>query len=298
LEFARTPTAFDLDQTWRAHAALATTLALLALSFARSADAKPVDLDASVPGHGAVTYFDLLRQVLPDLAKSEDGGKARGHLAKPWRHIAGGGEGGDPPDPIEIGSIEAVRIRAGGKPRIAVLADLGPSPDRVASTTVLALFDESPDPRLLDAADVGVDRDTSLAEHERLRLGPGDDAVVTYSEHSNTSQTYAAHVLVFARRDRLRLLQRVSTLSHRECGWLLTQDPTFTVLPGPARPYGQLAVAVREVMKSEKTDCDHPPPRPYARTYRATYHWDAAKGRFTTPSHALERLDKLNAARF
>ncbi len=76
LALARSHTAVDLDQTRRGRVALTATLALLALSYAHAVEARPVDLDTTVAGHGAVTYFDLLKQVLPDLARSGDSGKA------------------------------------------------------------------------------------------------------------------------------------------------------------------------------------------------------------------------------
>lgn len=272
------------------------SLALAAPAVARAA---MVDVAAAVPGHPGVTYLDLLRQVVPDLANNAANHQVEGSLDKPLRHIAGKDDGGDPPDPIVVGIVEAVRIQAGGRPRLALLADLGHSDDRVAGTSVLALFDDAPRPHLLDAVDVAMDRDTSFSEHERLRLGPSDDAVVAYSEHSNSSQTYGFHTLIFVRADRWALLKQVFTLSSRACGWLKTEEPTFAVRPDPGRPYGQVDVTVRAAVTNDPTEgCDEPAPRPGVRTYRATYRWDARQGRFTTPSTALERLEKLNRADF
>ncbi len=273
--------------------------ALLALIAPSAAQAAVVDLGAVVPGHGAVTYRDLLKQAVPDLAGNAEDKQVEGHLAKPLRHIAGGQNGGDPPDPIVIGLVEAVRIQAGGRPRLAILADLGHAEDSVAGVSMLALFDDAPTPHLLDAVDVAMDKDTSFSEHERLRLGTGHEALITYSEHFNTSQTYGFHTLVLVRHDRLALLEQVFTLSSRECGWQRTEDPTFTVRPDPHSPYGQLEVAVRVALTLDKTEgCDTPAPRPYVRTYRATYRWDARRQEFVTPSTQLKQLWKINQANF
>ncbi len=283
----------------RSRRATGAVCALVALAVPIAARPAVVDLGAVVPGHGAVTYLDLLKQAIPDLADNTADKQVEGHLAKLLRHIAGGENGGDPPDPIVIGLVEAVRIQAGGRPRLAILADLGQTDDRVAGTSLLALFDDAPTPRLLDAVDVAMDRDTSFSEHERLRLSPGQEALVTYSEHFNTSQTYGFHTLIFVRHDRLALLEQVFTLSSRECGWLRTENPTFTVRPDPHSPYGQLEVAVRVALTRDKTeDCGTPAPRPYVRTYRATYRWDARRQEFVTPSGQLTRLWKINQAHF
>lgn len=272
---------------------------LLALIAPSAAPAAVVDLGAVVPGHGAVTYLDLLKQAIPDLLDNAADKQVEGHLAKPLRHIAGAENGGDPPDPVVIGLIEAVRIQVGGRPRLAILADLGHAEDSVAGVSLLALFDDAPTPHLLDAADVAMDKDTSFSEHERLRLGPGDEALITYSEHFNTSQTYGFHTLIFVRHDRLALLEQVFTLSSRECGWQRTEDPTFTVRPDPHSPYGQLEVAVRVALKRDETEgCGTPAPRPYVRTYRDTYRWDARRQKFVTPSVQLKQLWKINQANF
>ena len=281
------------------HQAIWAVCALLALTAPSAAPAAVVDLGAVVPGHGAVTYLDLLKQAIPDLADNAADKQVEGHLARPLRHIAGDANGGEAPDPIVIGLIEAVRIQAGGRSRLAILADLGQTDDRVAGTSLLALFDDAPTPHLLDTVDVAMDRDTSFSEHERLPLGPGQEALITYSEHFNTSQTYGFHTLIFVRHDRLALLEQVFTLSSRECGWRRTEDPTFTVRPDPHSPYGQLEVAVRVALKLDKTEgCGTPAPRPYVRTYRATYRWDARRQKFVTPSAELKRLWKLNQANF
>lgn len=282
-------------------ASLAVGLAAVAAVIAAPARAEIVDADAVVSGHPGVTYLALLRQVVRDLAHADTGGGGAiaGHLDKPLRHVAGGDNGGDAPDPVALGTIEVQRIKVGGRPRLAILADLGHSDDRVAGTSVLALYDDAPVPRLLDAVDVGMDRDTAFSEHERLKLGPGDDAVVTYSEHFNSSQTYGFHTVVFARRDRLAMVAQVFTLSSRGCGWQRTEDPVFSVAPASGRPYGALKVAVRvATSRTDDGDCGQPVPKASVRTYRGAWRWDAAKSRWAGGSAALERLDKQNQADF
>ena len=273
------------------------------LAWPGAAGAAATTADAVVPGHPGVTYLALLRHLVPDLARTDPqaAGPAQieGHLAKPLSHVAGADNGGDAPDPVVLGTVEMQRIKVGGRPRLLILADLGHSDDRVAGTSVLALFDDAPVPRLLDAVDVGMDRDTGFSERERLTLGPGDDAVVVYSEHFNSLQTYGFHTVVFARRDRLAMVAQVFTLSSRMCGWQRTEDPTFTVRPDPGRPYGQVSVAIRvAVTREPDEDCGQPVPRASARTWRGAWRWDGRRGRWAGGSAALDRLDKQNRADF
>ncbi|MGA0599158.1 hypothetical protein ACO2Q3_00470 [Caulobacter sp. KR2-114] len=280
---------------------LAVLAALAALpALAAPATAWADSPQGLVPGHPGVTYLRLLRQVVPDLAADPATGELHGHLDKALRHPAGKDYGGDPPDPIVVTGAEALSIHSGGRVRLIVLADLGQSDDRVASTTLLALYDDSPQPRLLDAIDVGMDRDTSFSEHPRLALGPGDDALVTYSEHSNSSQTYSSWLFLFVRGDRFQRLATLFALSSRACGWQDLEAPTFITRADPGRPYRRLDITVSETITNDgTTGCgDDPVPRPAHHTYRATYRWNPARQRFETASPDLKRLDRSNRARF
>ena len=259
----------------------------------------PTEVTDKVPGHGELTWLDLLKQVIPDLAEDPASGKAQGHLKAPIRHLAGPSSDESPPDPVEAQFIEVQRIRAGGRPRILVMADLGPAQDSVSSYTLLALFDDAATPRLLDVVDVGLDRDTSFSGQAKRRLGPGDDAVVTYSEHFNSSQTYSSWMVAYVRRDRLALAAKVFALSSRECGWERLETPTFTTHPDPGRALGRIDVVVREARtRDTEAGCDQPPPKAYVRFWRASYRWDAPRQRYVTHSHDLERLAKRNGRWF
>lgn len=259
--------------------------------------ALPPQLDDHVPGHPGVTYLDLLRQVIPDLAYNPATKQVEGHLDS-LRHILGKQSQADPPDPVVLQyGVEVRRIKAGGKPRLALLADLGQPEDSVASMDLLALYDDGPKPKLLDAVDVGVDKLTGFNDKpSQISLGPGDDALVTYSEHFNSNQSYAQRLVIFVRGDRWRLLDDISLLSDAFCGFKRQEEPTFATRPGS--PYGALIVTVTETLTRTDEDCSgQKVPAPYVHTYRSTYRWDAAKGDFFAHGD-MARLDKLNEKRF
>ena len=267
---------------------------------AEAADTPPlISVSDPVPRHGEITYLELLQQAIPDLVADGVGGTAHGHHTRPVRELAGGQDGDQPPDPVEVTYVEAQRIKAAGKDRILVLASLGQAQDSVASFSVLALFDDGPHPKLLDMVDVGMYRDTSFSEQAKLSLGPGENAVVTYSEHSNSSQTYGIWLVAYVRHDKLALAAQVFGLSDRECGWQRMETPTFTGRPVRGRALGNIDIVVREQSTRDRdAQCDSPPSAPYLRTWRATYRWDSAKEDFVTDSTALDRLAKRNEARF
>jgi hypothetical protein len=272
---------------------LAAALALAATG------ARAEDPGDTVPGHPGVTWLDLIKQKIPDLAWNAADKAIEGHLAQPLTHLAGRTYQTDPPDPVVLSFISVRRIHAGGQPRIVVMADLGQAGDVVEGTTMLALYDDASTPKLLDAVDVGVDKDTAFDAHDLLPLGPGDDALVTYSEHFNSNQTYAGRLLLFVRDDRFQLIAHVFTLSDRYCGYERAETPMFSTRPQAASPYPRIDLVVTETLKRTGEDCDDDAlPTPYTRSFRATYRWDAGKGAFAADESGLDTLDKENEARF
>ena len=275
-------------------------LAAASLTAAAKADTPLRTADDAVPGHPGVTYLDLLKQAIPSLAANDANHDIEGHLARPLRHLAGKTYEGDPPDPVVVGLIEDVRFRAAGKPRIAILVDLGADPDRAYDTALLALYDDASKPKLLDVVDVGVDKEVSFGEPAKLPLGPGDDALVAYSEHFNTSATYEARVLAYVRHDQWRLVDNVFLFADRACGWDREETPSWSTAAVAGAPYREIDVKVVETLtRAKDADCgDDKIPRPYVRVWHGAWRWDAKKQDFIELPDTLRRLDKLNAARF
>lgn len=106
-----------------------------------------------------------------------------------------------------LGAIEDRRILVGGKKRIALLADLGSKESRIENLALLMLFDdEGRAPTLLDAADVGIDRDTGFANQAVLPLGQGDSALANWSEHNSAGLTMGGYMIVSPVGDHLAMV--------------------------------------------------------------------------------------------
>lgn len=253
-----------------------------------------------VAGHRGMTYLDLVKLAVPSLAPSAGDDAIYGRLKAMPRHLGGREYDGDGmPDPVTLGEIEAQRIKIGGKRRIAVLADLGEVPGRVEGLALLMLITDEARPRLLDAANVGVDKDTVFAERGPLALGPGDDALVTYSEHDDADLSMGGYVLIQTAGDRLRLIQIIPVTSVRMCSWENIEDAHFAATPDPGRPYSKITVSVRAAFKRTHEDgCSDTPPKTHAQTFSASFDWNPAHRRFETASGELKRLDAFNTFAF
>jgi hypothetical protein len=253
-----------------------------------------------VPGHPGMTYIDLIKQVAPDLAKNSEDNAFEGHLAVNPRHIAGADEQGGPSDnSVTLGFVEERRIKVGGKPRIAVLADLGPKEGEVAGLALLMLFTDTPKPKLLDDADVGMDKDSVLSQHVVLPLGPGDDALVTYSEHDDADLTMGGYVLISPVGDHLQLIQFMQLTSVVACGWSDMESTKFSTLPDPGRAYRKIVVRVSSRFRHTDPSCGASDvPKAHSVVFSGAYRWNAAARRFDTTSHIEAQWKAYNDAVF
>lgn len=247
-----------------------------------------------VSGTNDVTYADLLRLVVADLEAGEEG--FSGSQLIGLRHIDA--EMGDVEAPASIRAYRIAALPVGNEAgeRLALFFDLGASAEGAEGFAVLALFDISGAPALLDAANVAFDRDSFLLAPYRLDLG-GGDLLLTSSAHHNSSQGYAAAALVLVRDDRLDLVDAVFTLSDRACAFDRTQRIDVSAVGG--EPFSDIQAIVTESTAATDEDCgDDTVPEPGERTISVTYRWDSNRSRYLPDSDAFERLARENEQRF
>jgi hypothetical protein len=267
---------------------------LLCIGSAGATDAlNPTD---HVAGHPAVTYFDLVKQIVTDLDSLPAHGEPTAHTIVPYRHIEGDDATTDPAGPVAIQLLTAHTIHADGKSRLALLADLGPSDGAVAEFTLLALFDMTDQAKLLDVVEVGTDRLTGFVG-KPLALGRGSDLIVIDSDHFNSNEDFVGTEWLFVRNDRFRLVGSVSTFNVRICTSRLTQSPAITTGPDNGGGYRQVHLAVHErlTLQPDRADCSGEKiPRPLRRTFHAAYRWNAVRETFQITSSDLKNLDREN----
>lgn len=253
------------------------------------------ELGSALPGHKDVTYLDLARMVIPDLSADSDG-FYKGGSPIDMRHIEGPDSGGSPPEASSLPNASVLDIKAGGKDRLAMLFDLGDSPDSAEGYAVLALYDITARPRLLDAVNVAVDRSTYFRDPGKLSLSPNDDLLITMSTHFNSNQGYVSTPLIMVRNDRFELIDMIYTFDENLCAYKRTQDIAFQ--PIADKPYAAIKATVTDATAPSGESCDEAPPEASSHKISVTYHWDKKASRYVKDSDAFERLSAENAKRF
>jgi hypothetical protein len=271
--------------------------ALVPAAAAHAQSAATADPGDAVPGSHGVTYLDLVRQIVPDIATTDNG--YEGHKTIDLRHIGGDDMASDAPDPIDVSAVSVLPVQSDGKDRLLLLVDLGQAEDSAQSSTVLALFSTGDSPKLLDAADVGYDRFTGFGEPAKLSLGEGKDLVITQSSHFNSNQNYEATPMILIRNDRLQLVDVVWTLDDRSCSYARDQVPAFRAGDRDARTYSDIVATVTDTTTLSNEDCSNEePPKAGTQTFTVTYRWDEAASKFVPDSDGFERLAKENEGRY
>ena len=282
---------------WRAVLVLATLAAAPAI-----ADQAPLKRAGdAVPGHPGLTYADLVRQAVPDLGPSADDRRVEGHFRTPPRHLAGKEFQSEPSEPAVLGFIEDRRILVGGKKRIALLADLGGKEARIEGLALLMLFDdEGRTLKLLDAADVGIDKDTGFANQAVLPLGPGDSALVTWSEHNSAQITMGGYMIVSPVGDRLAMVAQLRLTSESLCSWKAIETARFATAPDPGRPLHRIeATVTARISHTGHEGCnDERHPAAATHVFHAAWRWNPASRRFEPAASTLGGLEALNKQLF
>lgn len=251
------------------------------------------ELSDPVPGETETTYADLVRLVVPSATGS--GTPADGEAPRRVRHIEDGYD-------ITLGSVDfrgfaAVSVRSGGMDRVALLLNLG-EPEYAVGSAVLALFDASGEPTLLDAVDVAFDRHTSFAEPAWLPAGVADDLLVILSTHHNTGQSYAIAAPILVLDDRFELVDMIFMLGERNCTYERTQS--FNVRQGLGEPFADIVVTIADrAVEVSNLECgDTTVPFPESRMISVTYSWDRVARKYVPDSDAFVRLARENEERF
>ncbi|HEY2178229.1 MAG TPA: hypothetical protein VGH15_06565 [Caulobacteraceae bacterium] len=271
---------------------LAPLLAALVLAVAPAARAADLAA-AAAPG---VTWFDLMKQVIPDLAWAKDGA-AVGHRIVPFSHIDGKDAVAEPQESFSFSSVDVLAI-PGDPSRVIALADLGPSEGNVADANLLVLFALGRRPRVLDVVEVGVDRFVGFREGPTLMLAPHSPLILIVSEHVNSDESFDSTALIFIRHDRFAGIDSIFSYGMRTCAALHTQTPTFTTLNDPG-PYRAIRVRVVDKVKLSGEDCgDDKPPKASLRIFQGMYRWNPRASAFVTGSRSLRRLAEEDAKIF
>src|SRR3569623_1664865 len=266
---------------------LLTATALLAsLTLSAHADDTYITPIDPVAGHLDLTYAELLRQVIPDLA--DDG--ASGHLPDGIRHIDEGADG-EAPESVKIAYLNVEHIEVAGKPTLWLLSDRGDG-GTLGTYTLLSVFSDEAHPKLIDAAEVDADRFTNFSG-DPLRISKTDEAMLVASNHFNSEQNYSSQDLVFVHEGKLEIALSFLVFGVHSCH--MYQDEALKLRSKKAaKGYWPITATIMRQQarnKDDAEDClDETPAGTKTKSFNATYVWDAAKGGYRTTSKELEQL--------
>ncbi|NGO62161.1 hypothetical protein G6N76_00630 [Rhizobium daejeonense] len=275
----------------------ATFMLLLAMCSisAKAAEPELAALGDPVPGASSATFFDLARAFVTDL--QPDGMGWIGHTldAKLSKRLD---LETDWPEGLAIDGVETMALGSGENQRLAVLFDFGPLSEEPLAPAILALYTTAGEPQLLDAVDVGLDRETGLVEPGVLDLGDGAQAIISESSHWNSNQTYRTTSILLADANHLQSVDDILTLSERYCGLNRLQEPVISV--EPEKTGGRAAIRVEVTLRDEKVEesCDTQEKPSEARTVSVVYHWNGATKTYEPDSQDIKILEDENEKRF
>lgn len=255
--------------------------------------AQHLGLDAPVPFHPDATLFDLVKQIVPDLAVAADGTVTG--TPPLLRHISDEDWAeGNVQEDFTIGEMEAVPFSSNGEDMIALKVEIGEGMPNAA----LAVFDSKL--RLVDVADVGYDMHNSWHSPNLLAVGLGDDVLLTESYHWNSSQGYNMVVLIGLQNRELRLIDDIFLFTLRVCGFDEEQSLELTSTnDGPG--YWPITATVTATHTNTDEDCGESTPEPEpdsTRKITVTYNWSASIGGYVADSDAFEKLFAEAEAKF
>ena len=229
----------------------------------------------AVPMRPELSFGDVLKLAVPGLTVS-GAGEATATETPPLPQL--GDDESVTPATAEIStySVEAVELRAGGIPYLAVVVSAGLlSGDGPAA--MLAVFDMSSEPRLTDLLNVANDETTGFRDALTTPIGPEDDAIVLNSSHSNSNQGYNWFTVVRIDDGQVAEIASFPTLLERLCQGEREQQPSITTDAQGDGPW-PITITVTEETRPSGEKCDDATASFVAGTvdYRTTYRWSSS----------------------
>ncbi len=270
--------------------------AILLLTIAIVEPALAADITDTVPDHAGLTYETLLKLAMPGMAKDADGSWDSG----PLHHLRGlddkpAQSEDKPPQDLQISftSVDSATIREDGHNRLLLMTD-GNS-GGTGFDGVLAAFDvDGPAPRFLDYIDAGRDQWNGMGR--KFALSPGTDAIVAFSSHSNSNQSYEMTTPVFLRGGKFQPVMTLFSYGSHACNYATSQEATFAPRPAPGAPYSAILIAVAIETTPGDPDCGEgqPQARHSKHTVSELYRWDAKMHAFRATTGRIEKLSDKN----
>lgn len=246
---------------------------------------------------GDKTYAELIAMVLPGAVETDEFIVVETDVALP--HIEGEDFAVIAPAPVTVIDFNGVSLDVDGKPHLALMIELAEAPNSAAPIAALALFDVSGEPVLVDAVDIGFDRQSGFALPPTLTVGAGHDLILGFNSHGNAGQFYNAITIIDVVDGELTMVDQVLTLATLGCDETRTQYLDYVVATPEGEGKGDFTVIVRDVFEPIDETCTNLGPHMIGETsYVVDYRWDEAEGRYVAQGDGWAEFDDMNSARF
>ncbi|MDQ5838365.1 MAG: hypothetical protein M3379_16435, partial [Acidobacteriota bacterium] len=170
----------------------------------RGESSQDVELSSPVENGSRTTYFDLLRELFPDLQRD-----AIAHRSLPFRSLS---------EPRKSEAVTGVikfefkpyRFKSEGRRLLLLWVNLkaegaNEGTPYEGEADVLAVYSLEPRVRLLDSLDVKTDRFTGFWQDRPVfHLDSRSDAFIVYSTHWNAGESYTSLEMLFVDAGRLK----------------------------------------------------------------------------------------------
>jgi hypothetical protein len=282
---------------------LPLAILLLSPAFPVHAQVREItDLNQKVIAGRSVSYLQLIKKVFPKIEVPGSGiGIGSPQSTIPLRGIDGDYRDTSFDGEMDIQRCAEVQVARGGKRDTLLLINVTGRGDEFpwGGISVLALFQLSPEPRLIDAVDVQADRFTGFWESTPVvKIAADADAVVIDNSHFNSSQGYRILSLIAPVKERLKVIYNMPTLLNMNvCGGNFDETPTLSTAKTGRNGYRIINVGVLFNKKPDPEGCEKQT-RPYRKQYSTTLTWDARKQQYADVRGGLQRLASFNESNF
>jgi hypothetical protein len=262
----------------------------------RVESSQDVELSSPVRSGSRTTYFELLRELFPDLQRD-----ATAHRSIPFRSLSEPRQSEAVTGDIKF-EFKPYWFKSEGRRLLLLWVNLkaegaNEGTPYEGEADVLAVYSLEPRVRLLDSLDVKTDRFTGFwKDRPVFQLDSRSDAFIVYSTHWNAGESYTSLEMLFVDAGRLKTIASQFLYETEGCGANYTEQPEFRAVADAGRKYPKVLVSVELRKKSDEAACEHPT-RGYTRYFRGLYRWNALRGRYESRSRQLESFDKFNEKR-
>jgi hypothetical protein len=211
-------------------------------------------------------------------------------------HLEGADMTGETPELAELNSLNVETVLSEGHQMLWVLADIG-NGGNLGTYSLLAIFDDSPTPKLLDAVEVDTDQMTGFVDAP-FAMGEETEAMMVGSQHFNSSQSYQSRILAFVHEGKLQKIASLFVFGSRGCDEWTNEELTVTAEDNHRERWGIEAIIIRNKALAGQ-ECEDPLPTDWRhREFMAHYVWDSAEQHYAVARNDFEDLARLDEALF